>query len=64
MAQRNSLAFSLHACCGVLASYGAGENMTISILMDLKNAGKIQNGYIRQGDLNAAIKAAGLSLAA
>jgi len=61
---RDSLAFSLRAACGVLDSYGAGENMIISILTGLRDAGKIESGYVRQRDLNAAIVEAGLKIAA
>lgn len=55
----NTFAFSAKACFGVLDSYGYGENAMIAIMMSLKEAGKIQNGYVRQKDLDKAMKSFG-----
>ena len=51
-----SLAFSLTSCCGVMAAEGMGENSIMTVLHRLKDAGKIENGYVRQRDLNDAMK--------
>ena len=49
--------FSIHAVCNVLDSYGIGENGMMEILRNLKDAGKIKNGYVLQKDLDKEIQA-------
>lgn len=50
---KNSVAFSLHAACGILEGYGLAEDAMLAALRELIAQGKVENGYVRSHHLAA-----------
>ena len=48
--------FSLKACLGVMEASGLGDNAVSAILAELREGGKIKDGYVLQTDLDKLIR--------
>lgn len=52
---KNTFAFSLKGCLGVMDAHGMGENAMLTVLHDLKDRRQIRDGYVLQTDLQSAM---------